>query len=42
MKVFQGIEESARPVQGTSATTIEVDGGDKPAAVVEPVVRYIA
>jgi acyl dehydratase len=32
----------AGAVQGTLSTTIEVDGSDKPAAVVESVVRYIA
>ena len=29
-------------VQGTLSTTIEIDGIDKPAAVVESIVRYIA
>ncbi|NMO01439.1 MaoC family dehydratase [Gordonia sp. TBRC 11910] len=29
-------------VQGTLSTTIEVDGSDKPAAVVESIVRYVA
>ena len=29
-------------VQGTLSTTIEIDGNDKPAAVVESIVRYIA
>ncbi len=32
----------AGAVQGTLSTTIEVGGSDKPAAVVESVVRYIA
>jgi acyl dehydratase len=37
-----GVTELAGGVQATLTTTIEVEGSDKPAAVVESIVRYVA
>ncbi|UXA15542.1 MaoC family dehydratase [Mycobacterium sp. SMC-8] len=36
------VTEVSGGVQGTFSTTIEVEGSDKPAAVVESVIRYLA
>jgi acyl dehydratase len=36
------VAEVADGLQATLATTIEVEGSDKPAAVIESVVRYVA
>lgn len=37
-----GVTRLNGAVQGTLSTTIEVDGSDRPAAVVESIVRYVA
>ena len=36
------VTEVGGGLQATLTTTIEVDGSDKPAAVVESIVRYVA
>lgn len=44
MTVFNGLDEfvAATGEQAAFVTTVETDGSEKPAAVIESIVRYVA
>lgn len=39
--VIEKVDRLDAAVQGTMVTTVEIDGADKPAAVIESIIRYV-